>query len=78
MVVDLEMSPDDKIERMSHIIKNILPEYKLEYKQDALDFLKSVKNDVNLNIRILIMITKMRVSFGTKWQDMAKYMVLNN
>lgn len=78
LVVDLEMSPDDKIERMSHIIKNILPEYKLEYKQDALDFLKSVKNDANLNIRMLIMITKMRVSFGTKWQDMAKYMVLNN
>ena len=72
------MTPDDKIERMYHILENILPEYELQYKQDALDFLKSVKNDVNLNIRMLIMITKMRVSFSTKWQDMAKYMVLNN
>lgn len=78
LVVDLEMSPDDKIDRMTHIIKDILPEYELAHKQDVLDFLKSVKDDVNLNIRMLIMITKMRVSFGSKWKDMAKYMILND
>ena len=44
-------------------------------KKEALDFLKTVKDEVNLNMRMLIMVTKIRDSYPSNWRDMAKYMV---
>ena len=75
LTVDLTMTPTDKIERMSAILGSILPEYTLEAKTEALDFLKSVKDEVSLNMRMLIMVTKMRATYPSNWRDMAKYMV---
>lgn len=75
LTVDLTMTPDDKIERMSSILGSILPQYDLDVKKDALDFLKEVRNEVSLNMRMLIMVTKMRSTYPTTWRDMAKYMV---
>ena len=75
LTVDLTMTPDDKIERMSAIVESILPEYALDVKTDALDFLKTVKNEVSLNMRMLIMVAKMRDTYPDTWRDMAKYMV---
>jgi len=75
LTVDLTMTPNDKIERMSAILSSILPEYTLEAKTEALDFLKTVKDEVSLNMRMLIMVTKMRSSYPSNWRDMAKYMV---
>ena len=75
LTVDLTMTPDDKIERMAAIVESILPEYALDVKTDALDFLKTVKNEVSLNMRMLIMVAKMRDTYPTTWRDMAKYMV---
>ena len=75
LTVDLTMTPSDKIERMSAILSSILPEYTLEAKKEALDFLKTVKDEVSLNMRMLIMVTKMRATYPTNWRDMAKYMV---
>ena len=75
LTVDLTMTPTDKIERMSAILSSILPEYTLEAKTEALDFLKTVKNEVSLNMRMLIMVTKMRATYPSNWRDMAKYMV---
>lgn len=75
LTVDLTMTPDDKIERMDSILNSILPEYTLDAKKEALDFLKEVKNEVSLNMRMLIMVTKMRATYPTTWRDMAKYMV---
>ena len=69
------MTPNDKIERMTSILGSILPEYTLEAKKEALDFLKTVKDEVNLNMRMLIMVTKIRDSYPSNWRDMAKYMV---
>ena len=75
LTVDLTMTPSDKVERMSAILGSILPEYTLEAKTEALDFLKTVKDEVSLNMRMLIMVTKMRATYPTNWRDMAKYMV---
>jgi hypothetical protein len=76
LVVDLSMSADDKIERMRHILSAILPEYSMNTKLQALDFLEGVKNKAQLNMRTLIMVTKLADSFPGKWEDMATYMVL--
>jgi len=76
LVVDLSMSADDKIERMRHILSTILPEYSMNTKIQALDFLEGVKNKAQLNMRTLIMVTKLADSFPGKWEDMATYMVL--
>ena len=75
LTVDLTMTPDDKVTRMESILGNILPEYDMDIKTDALDFLKSVKDEVSLNMRMLIMISKMRLQYPTTWRNLATYMV---
>ena len=75
LTVDLTMTPDDKISRMEAILGNILPEYDMTDKKAALEFLKSVKEDVSLNMRMLIMVTKMCVQYPDTWRNLATYMV---
>jgi hypothetical protein len=75
LTVDLTMTPSDKIERMGSILDSILPEYTLEAKTEALDFLKIFKDELSLNMRMLIMVTKMRATYPDNWRDMAKYML---
>lgn len=77
LTVDLGMSPEDKVERMSAIIDNVLPEYCREIKIEALNFLDSVKDKVSINMRMFIMVTKMAVNFPDRWEAMATYMVTN-
>ena len=75
LTVDLTMTPDDKVARMESILGNILPEYDMDVKQDALGFLKSVKEEVSLNMRMLIMISKMLRMYPDTWRSLASYMV---
>ena len=75
LTVDLTMTPSDKIERMGAIIENILPEYSLEFKKDALTFLSEVCNEVSVNMRMLIMVTKMASTYPETWKGLASYMV---
>jgi len=75
LTVDLTMTPDEKIERMSTILPNILPQYDNEVKQEALNFLNENKESANLNMRTLIMVIKMRFSNPENWTDMASYML---
>lgn len=75
LTVDLTMTPDDKVARMKSILGNILPEYDMDVKQDALGFLKSVKDEVSLNMRMLIMVAKMRLMYPDTWRSLASYMV---
>ena len=75
MTVDLTMTPDDKVTRMESILETILPEYDMEVKQDALEFLKSVKEEVSLNMRMLIMVAKMRLMYPDTWKNLAEYMI---
>jgi hypothetical protein len=75
LVVDVSMTPDEKIERMMYIISDILPEYDLSFKMDALNFLNDFKNECELTIRSLIKITKIRYSFPDNWMNLAQYMI---
>jgi hypothetical protein len=75
LTVDLSMTPDEKIQRMEYILPNILPEYKLDVKKDALKFLSDNKESDNLNLRTLIMVSKIRNSYEETWEDLATYMI---
>ena len=75
LVVDLGMTPDEKIQRMNFIIEDILPEFDLTAKVEALQFLDENKDKTNLNIRTLIMITKIRQTFPDTWRNLATYMI---
>lgn len=75
LTVDLTMSSDEKIERMSFVLDRILPEYELEVKQEALEFLSENKTNDNINFRTLIMISKIRKAFSDNWKEMATYML---
>lgn len=75
LMVDLTMTPEEKIERLTFILPNILPEYDMETKELALNFLDDVKNDVDINIRTFIMVSKMCKSFPDNWRKLASYSV---
>lgn len=77
LTVDLSMTPVEKIERMNFIIEDILPDFSLECKMEALEFLDKNKFVCNLNIRSLIMISKMRTAFPESWENLANYMIDN-
>jgi hypothetical protein len=76
LCVDLDMTQDDKIERMRHILDSILPEFEMAQKMQAIDFLQEVKDHASLNMRTLIMVTKMVDCYPETWKDMARYMVM--
>jgi hypothetical protein len=69
------MTPDEKIQRMNYILEDILPEFDMATKTDALQFLYDNKEQTNLNIRSLIMISKIRQTFPETWENLAKYMI---
>ena len=75
LTVDLSMSPQEKIERMSFILPRILPKVPLDVKVDALNFLDQNKVSAQLNLRTLIMVSKIRRQFPDTWQDLATYMI---
>ena len=75
LTVDLTMTPSEKIERMSFILDKILPELSMEVKSDALAFLDEMKDSANLNLRTLIMVSKIRGGFPDTWKNLATYMI---
>lgn len=75
LTVDLTMTPDEKIERMTTILPNILPTWDNSLKADAMQFLTENKTSANLNLRTLIMVIKMRAANPLSWRDMATYML---
>ena len=77
LCVDLSMTEAQKIERMETIVfdSEFMPEYNNEYKQDALEFLRSmVKSVQNLSLRSLISVVKIRAE-GGDWKQLAKYVL---
>ena len=75
LTVDLSMTPQEKIDRMAFILETILPEFDLEVKSDALSFLDGNKDKTNLNIRTLIIVSKIRKQFPDTWKNLAEYMI---
>jgi hypothetical protein len=75
LTVDLSMTPNEKIERMEYILEDILPDYPMDVKTDALNFLNDNKDNCQLNMRTLIMISKMRITFPGTWTNVANFMI---
>ena len=75
LTVDLSMNPQEKIDRMAFILETILPEFDLQVKSDALSFLDENKDKTNLNIRTLIIVSKIRKQFPDTWKNLAEYMI---
>ena len=81
MCVDLSMTVDQKIERMSRIIESesFMPEVSKEHKTDALTFLNDKRNIVrDLTLRSLISVTKIRASDAPNWAQLAEYIIRTN
>lgn len=77
LCVDLSMTEEQKIERMDTIVHDaeFMPEYSIQYKHDALEFLRSmVKSVQNLSLRSLISVVKIRAE-GGDWKQLAKYIL---
>ena len=77
MCVDLSMTQSQKLERMEVIMKDpeFLPEYHIEMKAEALQFVDSIKEKVqNLSLRSLISAVKIRAQ-GGDWKSLAKYVL---
>ena len=75
LTVDLSMTSTEKIERMEFILEDILPDYDMDVKTDALNFLTINKDNCQLNMRTLIMISKMRRTFPDTWTNLANFMI---
>jgi len=77
LCVDLSMTEEQKIERMDTIVQDaeFMPEYSIEFKSDALEFLRSMAKSVqNLSLRSLISVVKIRAE-GGDWKQLAKYVL---
>jgi hypothetical protein len=77
MMIDLTMTLADKIERMRKIVfeDDFLPDFDIETKCDALDFLiEKAEDAVDLNLRTLGKIAKIR-NGAKNWRKMAEYML---
>ena len=75
LTVDLSMTSCEKIERMDHILTQILPDHTYRAKSQALEFLKEKKDEINLSLRSLIITTKLVETYPDNWKDLANYMI---
>lgn len=77
MMVDLEMTASQKVERMEYIITSddFLPEVETEVKRMALDFIDENKGNIaDLSLRTLTTVIKLVVA-GGNWEEMAEYLI---
>ena len=77
MMIDLSMTPAQKIDRMEFIAKSesFLPEYDAKEKSDALALIRELKDEAKeISLRTLISVTKIRAS-NKDWKELATYML---
>ena len=78
-VVDLSMSPSEKIERMETVLHKICPEISYEKKKEALELLDKNKDSIkDLNFRTLIKVSKIRNTFDSDWESLATYAMMES
>lgn len=78
MVVDLSMTPQQKVERMYWLLEqsDFMPDFDKSIKKDAMALIDSLKESVKeLSLRTLIQVTKIRNSSGTNWKNLAEYTI---
>ena len=79
MAVDLNMTAEQKIERMRHLLneKDFMPDFDLVAKNDAMNLIAKLADKVKeLSLRTLIQVTKIRKSNPNgKWSELAEYTI---
>ena len=79
MAVDLNMTTEQKVERMRHLVsdsKEFMPEFDMAHKVDALNLIDKLRDRVKeLSLRTLIQVTKIRKSAGANWANLAEYSI---
>ena len=81
MCVDLSMTTEQKIERMTKIAvsDSFMPEFSEEIKLDALNFLRDRQRMVrDMTLRSLISVIKIRAGGADNWAELAEYIVRTN
>jgi len=74
MVVDVSMTPAEKIERMRTVLKFVCPELPMSTKEESLDLIDKHKENIkDLNFRTLIKVSKIKHSFPDNWEGLATY-----
>jgi hypothetical protein len=77
MMIDLTMTADQKLDRMSFIATSpeFMPEYDADVKADALALIKEIKDECKeISLRTLIAVCKIRAS-NKDYKDLATYML---
>jgi hypothetical protein len=82
ITIDLSMTIQDKIERMQAILHKILPDYSMDVKEAALEFMAKHSDEAReFNLRTLMKATKVLSSYGlentTEWQPAVKYLLVS-
>jgi hypothetical protein len=82
ITIDLSMTIQDKIERMQFILPEILPNYAMDVKEAALEFMAFHSEEAReFNLRTLMKVTKVINSYGLEnsdeWSPAAKYLLLH-
>lgn len=78
MSVDLNMTTEQKIERMRHLLNSgeFMPEFDKTHKADAINLIDKLRDRVKeLSLRTLIQVTKIRKSAGANWSNLAEYTI---
>ena len=78
--VDVTMSIQDRIDRMTAIASKILPEFGMDVKMEVLDFIDEHKYEATeLNMRTFEKLIKIASAYDMRdeWRDAAKYVLTN-
>jgi len=79
LAVDLNMTTEQKIERMKHLLtqKDFMPEYDMASKNDAMNLITKLADSVKeMSLRTLIQVTKIRKSNPNgRWSQLAEYAI---
>jgi hypothetical protein len=83
MCADVSMTRSEVIERMRVIIESdeFMPEFELEHKIDALEFIAENANNpaiTELNLRSLVNVVKARAAKPDTWKRMGLYSMINS
>jgi hypothetical protein len=76
LYVDVSMTPDEKIQRIKTISKDIKPEWAKKEKDDSIELLSELKDNIgDLNIRTFLKVLEIRHKGADNWRDLAEYVV---
>jgi len=79
ITIDLSMTIKDRIERMKHILPEILPKMSMQIKETALEYMeKHAAEAKEFNMRTLMKCSKVIKAYGLdsgEWEDAVKYLL---